>query len=558
MALSLTCPLYGQAEIPKFPAINFSQASSEIKKAVVLNSQIEENHLRTDLSGVTTGSLEVSVQIHTLSDFHIYEDRIQFWTENDEALGSEWITEIKVKPVAHQFLDPVSKKIKSGYHGQDVFEITLKIPHNIPKPLALDHKIPLVVAFQTCNKNICLLPVAIRMELAFPNAGLVQKDLAGPSIFEKFLNPEKLLSGPNPLKSFSIFTLLILFLSGLITAFTPCVYPLYPITLGIFTKWSSKSHVSPFFLALAYCMGLTLSYASLGLVSGVSGFVFGSITQKPAFLISVGILIIISAVFFEGLLNFKMPQKLENFFSSPVKDTSKSQWHHLCKAALMGAGLGIVASPCVGPVLVAILAWLGTTLSETGTHAFIKGFIYLGTFGLGMSAPFLVLGHFIIRLHKHPSLGRFTPYAKHLGTLFMLIAGMFFIVPGVKLLRSQNSRQMPTYSYETLDSWNKSNWSILDFRADWCGACIELEVETLGSPEIKKLIDSHGWSYVRIDLSNMSPENQKIAAEFKVLGLPTVQIYGPQGKHCANFDLFGFESSSKFLARLAGAKVECR
>ncbi len=548
-----------KAQSPK----SWDEQSREIKSSLKILAHVQENQLRSELNGETSGYVKISVQLESQGNFHIYEDRLRFGSEEDTWIHAPWNVQIIKAPQSVGFFDPVSKSLKKGFKGESLFEIKAEVPHRAPNPYNQGHLLPLVVYLQSCNDKICLFPVAIRIPLEISPSVAIEKSVPQ-GFFSKFTEKFKNTSSLQ-LKKLSITTLLLLFLAGIITAFTPCVYPLYPITLGIFSRWSIRYHSPPLLLALCYCAGLTLSYAVLGMASALGGVVFGSITQKPIFLLSVGFIILTSALAFSGLIPFKLPAFLERIFTKADGPESLEKihggWPLLGKSFFMGTGLGIVASPCVGPVLIAILSWLGTSLGQGGSRAALQGFLYLSVFGLGMSLPFLVLGHFMLRLHKRPQLGKYTPHIKHLGTVLMVGASFYFLIPGFALLK-KSSPGMATSSALSLPAislgeWKKDKWTILDFRADWCGACVELEEKTFSSSLVRPLFDSKKWDYVRVDLTEQTPENEKLAQSFGVHGLPTVKIFAPGGKECTQKTLFGFEEATEFKSRLDAAEKNC-
>jgi thiol:disulfide interchange protein DsbD len=251
-----------------------SQADTprEITQAVRIRADLLRNQLQSNLQGQSSGQIELEVQIETFGGFHLYEDRLLFFTRRDTVFGDrEWAVDVIDRPRTVRFLDPVSKSLKNGYSGQSIFRLRAQTPLPSLTKISKDYSIPLVVQFQACNDKVCLLPVAI--EIPVPLLEKAQQTSRWSERAESLLQ-ERLQDG-------SAAVYLLLFLAGLITAFTPCVYPLYPITLGLFSRWSSGRANQSFILALAYCAGMTLSYATLGVISAASGAVFGSLTQTP-------------------------------------------------------------------------------------------------------------------------------------------------------------------------------------------------------------------------------------------------------------------------------------
>jgi thiol:disulfide interchange protein DsbD len=476
-------------------------------------------------------------------------------------LGSAtWNVKVIKEPTPHTFLDPVTKSLKEGYRGQSIFEVSFSLPPEGVSRLPTQHKIPVLIDFQSCNKELCLLPATLRIDV--PLVRSESQSLHGdstrssPSLFSDTSAKLKDLLDSGAL---SWMSFLLLFVAGLVTAATPCVYPLYPITAGIFFRWTSRSIRKTLCLSLTYCIGMTISYALLGLLTASTGALFGSLAQSPAFLLSIGFFILLSAVFFSGLLPFQAPQFLQNIFMGPAGEShsEKTFLALLPRAFSMGLGLGVVAAPCVGPVLIALLAWLSSQFAA-GHASYAQGFFLLASFGAGMSLPLLVMSTLIVRLNALPSLGKYTPWAKHLGSLLLVAGSLFFIVPGLQLLGVGAPKKVEAkFKVYSLETWPRNQWSVLDFRANWCSACLELENETFTHHEVSALFENKSWDYVSVDLTDRNPTNQKIAADWNVIGLPTVLILNPQGQICDNLTLNGFEDARAFKKRLESAATSC-
>ena len=511
---------------------NYEDLNHRVKEAVRISSQLVSKDERT-----------FDIQFNSLGKFKIYADSIKFFNEKQGHL-SENHFEILKKPKSIQFLDPVTKKLRDAYKGESVFELKSKAA--LPKSL--------VVQFQACSDDYCLLVTRVRHKLNFFHEKNNQTALASNLSVGESLSA-KLKSGLSS-NSFLI-TLLILFLAGILTAFSPCVYPLYPITLGVFSRWAERNKNQAFKLVILFCIGLTFSYALLGLVAASSGSLFASMTQTPAFLIGMGLLILLAAVAFSGVFSVQTPLALQNKLQKLDMALEKKGLHSL-QAFVMGATLGLVASPCVGPVLVALLAWLSKELSQ-GDSAYLKGFIMLSFFGMGMSVPFLILGHFMIRLNKNIKMSFIGKHMKKVGTILLIIGALFFLIPGFQQLNrkalsssGEHKLNFPVYSYNK----KPAKWTVVDFRADWCAACIELEDKTFNHPDIENMFNAD-WAMVTVDMTENVDPQKTWAEENDVISLPNLMILNPEGKECKSKRLFEFENAVKFKRRLEEAKMNC-
>jgi thiol:disulfide interchange protein DsbD len=290
-------------------------------------------------------------------------------------------------------------------------------------------------------------------------------------------------------------------------------------------------------------------------VASLVGGVFGSLTQTPGFLIGVGAVLAFSALSFAGWLPFPMSNRLLNFV------TQMGQTRHpLIQAFLMGAGLGIVASPCVGPILVAVLSGLSAAQVSP-----LTGFLLLTVFGLGMSTPFLALALIAHHLGTSPRLsGQSLSWIKNIGAIALLGASLFFLVPGIKLLRVTKSTEAHfTFPVQNLSEWKGQKWTVIDFRADWCAACLDLDTKTFSSKNVSAYFtpNSEGfssWDFVRVDFTESNSNTEALAKQWGVVGLPTVIFTNPNGTICKEQSLFRFEGPQEFSERLERVKAQCQ
>ncbi len=527
-----------QAALAAKTYVPFKDTPTELKQALKVSFQVDSESSNSSKS-------KIVLVLETVGTFKIYEESLSF--ENlSQSRGFSLIE--TSRPKTSRFIDPITKQVKSGFKGQSEFDFDVTQPPN-------DSLFTLGVKLQVCSDKICLFPTQFSLDLDLtPTAPAV----AQPQSLSIQSRIQNLFSFDTSSKS---FVFLLLFFSGLITAFTPCVYPLYPITLGIFSRWRtvSDSNLKPMKWVITYCAGLTLSYAVLGLVTAATGSLFGSFTQKPVFLFSIATLILFSAFVFQGTLELSWLSKLQAVFSKPTPQNEIQKAPRAYRVFLMGATLGLVASPCVGPVLVTLLAWLSGQLTTGSSTDYLLGFFYLAAFGFGMCVPFLVMGHFIFRTGKNLSLGKWTRIGKYFGTAMMLATAGYFYFMGWKTLNpkvTDLTKQFQVYSYDT---WDKSYKTVIDFRTEWCVACHELEQFTFSDPKIAEFFKSGEWRFVQIDLTDEStdPKQREIAEKYNIISVPRVMLWNGT-QFCDNLTLYEFENAERFLTRIQSVQDNCK
>jgi cytochrome c-type biogenesis protein len=224
-----------------------------------------------------------------------------------------------------------------------------------------------------------------------------------------------------------------LFLAGLATSLTPCIYPMIPITAGVLAGAGDGGVAAPqrtgapvgaagwrrrVGLTLTYALGLALLYATLGLLAGLTGSLFGTVSANPWARFTTGNLLLLFALALLDVIPVAAPQKV-------VAWAARFAGGSYAGVFAMGATSGLVAAPCGAPAFAAVLTWVGTTQSAA------LGFAYLFVFSLGMTALLVVVGLFSGTLAALPRAGRWMAWTKRLaGVVLLGMAEYYFIQMG--------------------------------------------------------------------------------------------------------------------------------
>ena len=217
-----------------------------------------------------------------------------------------------------------------------------------------------------------------------------------------------------------------LFLAGLATSLTPCVYPMIPITAGILAGAQTHRRTDApgdarrarwrrVGLTLTYALGLALLYAALGLLAGLTGSLFGTVSASPWARFAVGNLLLVFGLALLDVFPVEAPQRL-------VAWAGRFAGGSYAGVFAMGATSGIVAAPCGAPAFAAVLTWVGTTRSA------MLGFAYLFVFSLGMTALLIVVGLFSGTLAALPRAGRWMAWVKRLAGVVLLGTAEYYFV----------------------------------------------------------------------------------------------------------------------------------
>src|SRR3954467_14110828 len=212
----------------------------------------------------------------------------------------------------------------------------------------------------------------------------------------------------------------LLFIAGVLTSLTPCIYPMIPITAAIVggnsVGGAQRSRSRTLFLTLAYVIGLALAYASLGLFAGLSGTLFGSVSTNPWLYFAMANLLLIAALAMLEVIPVRVPSWLLS------RAAAAGEGGTLWGVFVMGAASGLVAAPCSAPVMAAVLTWV------TATKSGVLGFVYLFVFSLGMCTLLVLVGLFSGSLARLPRAGTWMVWVKRFFALIMFAVAEYYLV----------------------------------------------------------------------------------------------------------------------------------
>jgi len=393
--------------------------------------------------------------------------------------------------------------------------------------------------------------------------------------------------------SSTIVRLLSLYVVGLGLALTPCVYPMIGVTLGYFGSQKGYGGRKSAFLAGIYVLGIAITYSILGTITALTGSLFGGIMQNPWVVGGISLLLVALALSMFGLYEIRPPAALSN------KATARGG---VAGALFMGLIFGLVAGPCVAPVLLALLTFVAKSQSVfTGFSSFFFVALGMGTplfilalFAARLPAPgvwmtavnriagFLLLAvaayfagpllpHSISNLLIPAIIGvaglwlgfidkslqsttRLKTIFTTLGTL-LIVVSIFMVLPAQRKGAIEDTKLRWT-PYSEAGLKNAAELGIpvfIDFYADWCGVCQEYENGTFKDPEF--IHATKGIITLRADYTNK--DDQKMAAildKWGVAGLPTLVFIDKSGKEVVKARVVGIESKETLIKILNSIK----
>ncbi|MFI5235862.1 MAG: cytochrome c biogenesis protein CcdA [Gemmatimonadales bacterium] len=209
----------------------------------------------------------------------------------------------------------------------------------------------------------------------------------------------------------------VLFGAGVLVSFTPCIYPMIPITAGVLGGAGAvgRSKGRTIALTAAYVTGLALVYAILGLVAGLSGTIFGAISSNPWAYFTIANVLLLAALAMLDVLPVSAPSRLVQWAARIGGDSVPA-------AFAMGATSGLVAAPCGAPAFGAVLTFVAATQSA------VLGFIDLFVFSLGLTAVLVAVGLSAGTLASLPRAGQWMVWVKRGSGVILLAMSEYYLI----------------------------------------------------------------------------------------------------------------------------------
>jgi thiol:disulfide interchange protein DsbD len=460
---------------------------------------------------------------------------------------------------------------------------------------------PLIVVlnYQACNDRICLPPSSVEDTIVVKSAGKgdIVKEI-NQEIFKNVnlsytaveINRTNKTDDPvaSALENNGLLVgIILVFLGGLALNLTPCVYPLIPITVGYFGGQSEGSTKKLFMMGFLYLIGMSLTYSVIGVITALSGAIFGSLLQNTFVVIFIALIFIALSLSMFGVYEFKLPDAIV-----AKAGGAKGGYYG---AFFMGLTMGIVAAPCIGPFVLGLVTYVAAKADP------YFGFLMFFVLSVGLGLPYLILAVFSGKIKRLPKSGEWMNAVKHIFGFILLGMAVYFILPllpdsisgfilpiylliaGAYLLlfdKSSNNIKgfrifkiifsiviitfavyaiipsnknsidwKPISSNSDLQNINIKKGTIIDFYADWCIPCKELDALTFS--DLKVIEKAKEFNNYKADMTkSISPEVEKLKDKYNIVGVPTVLIVNSNGEEYKR--ITGFVDAEEFLRILNG------
>lgn len=504
------------------------------------------------------------------------------------------------KPVMEKF--EFSKEPISTYKGTVHIGVTGAAPPDIAPG---DYTVKATLRVQACDDKSCLPPsdlsVDVPVKIAAPGEAIDKLNEAVYAANERLFQarPAPGGGGMGHIGEYMetegwFLTFVLIFLGGLALNLTPCVYPLIPVTVSYFGGSSDAGKGTLVPRAVLYLLGMAAMYSALGVTAALTGSLFGGMMQQPVVILFIVAVMVLLSLSMFGWYDIQPPQFLveiggknrEGFFGS----------------FMMGLTAGIIAAPCIGPFVLGLLTFVG----ESGDPAL--GFFMFFTLALGLGLPFVALAIFSGAMTKLPRSGVWMVWIKKLFGFVLLGMGLYFMQPlvpewaflplfGILILVAGAYLGFVTkvtgvgkvfHGFRLITAlvcfaagafliasagpgssgpsiqWSKATEAalkeaaasgapvIIDFTADWCVPCKELEHYTFSDGLV---VDRAGkFKTLKADFTvSGDPDAEALKKLYNVSGVPTVIFIGADGKEREELRFVGFIESKEFLDKMESA-----
>ncbi|HEY4210459.1 MAG TPA: protein-disulfide reductase DsbD [Steroidobacteraceae bacterium] len=408
------------------------------------------------------------------------------------------------------------------------------------------------------------------------------------------------------IKNASLFWVIVVSLgAGIALSFTPCVLPMIPIVSGLIIGDGTRAVTTrrSFLLSLSYVLGMALAYTAAGMAVGASGKQFQAALQQPWVIVPFSLVFVVLALAMFGLFTLQMPSAVQTRLTAISNQQSGGTFGG---AAIMGALSSLIVTTCVAPVLVGVLLVIGQSggVLRGGVALFSMGLgmgvpllavgasagtllprpgawmdlikqlfgammlsvtawllsrviperfsLFLWAIPLTSAAVVLWIGAGKVRSNKW--LVRFAGAAFTAWAAMMITGGAMGNTDALSPLSKGDSNQLAFRTIKSVDDLKRAVTAanvqgkavLLDFYADWCVSCKEMEKFTFTDAHVKTALN--GTVLLRADVTANDADDQALLKHFGIFGPPTIAFYGVDGQEQKRFRVVGYMKAPDFAS----------
>jgi len=465
----------------------------------------------------------VEVRFDIADGYYMYRERFRFAVAGDAGarLGAAQL--------------PRGEKHKDEFFGEvETYrkEVRIRIP--VEAKAAFD----LRVTSQGCaDLGVCYVPMESTARIVLAAAGnSLSTSSQAPrfSIFASDIEVARLFEGNAALVVISFLGF------GLLLAFTPCVLPMIPILSGIIAgEGRDIGKLRALSLSLSYVLGMAIAYAAAGIAAAFSGALLASALQNAWVLGAFALIFVALALSMFGLYEIRLPAFVQQKFSD---GQTKLQGGRIASVAGMGVLSAVIVSPCVAAPLAGALLYISQTRDVT------LGGAALFAMAIGMGLPLVAVG-----VSEGALLPKSGPWLNRLKYFFgaLLLGVALWIVWPVLAPGGAPADFARVNSVAELDEKLRAPGkpAMLDFYADWCVSCKEMEKFTFSDPAVRSKLD--GMLLLQVDVTANNDEHRALLKRYSLFGPPGIIFFDAQGREIKGLRVIGYQNAERFLKTLS-------
>ena len=512
-----------------------------------------------------TNTNDIELEISPVKGYYIYQESLQL------KMGSEpnALQEVKASlPQGVEKFDETFQKKMQIY--KQAFLITLDKKAEMGKPSYIELELqgcaeggicypPMTLKFLLAGPGVKARPIPVLLDSARLSSSKEQFSLMDVWRERDDINAISRFLGSTP----TGYLFLAFFMLGLALAFTPCVLPMLPILSSVVFGTQGKKSISKArasLLALSYVLGMACVYALAGVLMAALGGSVQRALQSPIALISFALLLLALSGSLFGLYDLRLPQSWHQHID---RLAGRQQGGSIAGAFALGGISTLVASPCITAPLAGVLAFI----AQTGSMSLGAGLLFVMALGMGLPLFFIAIEARILI----PSTGIWMVWLQR--TLGVLLVATAAWIASPLLQGSGNEAGRITSNGQRLHQIGKASFSIidsnvqldqflaqakeqkkfvlLDFYADWCISCKEMELNTFADPDVNQELQK--FVLLQADVTKNTSENQALLKRFGLFGPPGILIFDLNSEELKDQRVIGYMPPQRFGERLKKA-----
>ena len=509
-------------------------------------------------------STQIEVELLPAKGYYIYQNSLKF------QVGVLENKLIKVKPALPRGIDKFDETFqkKLQVYKQAII-ILLEAKPQAGKPIYVE------VELQGCAEaGICYPPMTAKLMLAGPGVKVapIPEESEGAKLhLETNNSPSSLFDlwherdDINAINRFlenttPAYLFLAFFILGLALAFTPCVLPMLPIMSSVVFGTQGKKPIlkrRASLLAVAYVLGMASVYALAGVLMAALGASVQRALQSPIALGGFALLLLLLSGSLFGFYHLRLPHSWHHQID---RLAGRQKGGSVIGALALGGISTLVASPCITAPLAGVL----TFIAQTGSMSLGAGLLFVMALGMGLPLLFIAIEAraFI------PSTGMWMVWLQRFLGLLLVATALWIASPLLqknisakdgKSLNGQLQHQVGNLSFNVIQSNSEldqylaqakegKKLVLLDFYADWCISCKEMELNTFSNSDVSKQLQP--FILLQADVTKNSIDNQALLKRFGLFGPPGILIFDQESSELKSQRIIGYMPPQRFLERL--------